>query len=438
LPSYKWRFNGTDIPGATNASYPIASADPTNAGSYTVVVSNSINSVTSAPAVLTVSTTNLQLYETNLVVVRVGDGAQTLTTSGNSVFLDQFTRNGTYVNTIFIPDTGAAALIESGPDLAGSTLTGTELTRSANKRLMTLSGYNVALGNTNALQNTLSTDVPRGIVTIDSNSQITLAVADTNAYSNALFRGATTDGTNNFWGSANIEGTWYFGLNSTSALIQTSFANTRSVDIFNGNLYTLASASGANGLLKFTGLPTTDQGAVPNILSGFSSTVTTDFAVDPTDTIIYVTVGSSIQKWQFDGSIWTLSYTLSSGFTDQARYLAADFSGATPVLYVTTSAAIGGGNRLMMLVDTNSSATAVPLVSSGPNQLLKGIRFGPSGLVTRPTLSYSREGNNLILTWSGPFTLVGATNVLGPYVDVSATSPYTNNVAPRFFGLRKN
>src|SRR5262249_8361109 len=161
-----------------------------------------------------------------------------------------------------------------------------------------------------------------------------------------------TDGANNFWGSGNIEGTWYFGTNSPAALVQTTFLNTRSVDIFNGNLYTLASASGANGLIKFTGLPTTSQ-TVANILSGFSSVTTTDLAVDPTDTLIYVTAGATVQKWQFDGSsTWTNAYSLSNGFIEQARYLTVDFSGPAPVLYVTTADSGSGMNRLVSIVDT--------------------------------------------------------------------------------------
>jgi hypothetical protein len=54
-PSYQWYFNGNAIPGGTNPSYEIESVEVGNAGSYTVVVSNSQGSVTSAAATLVVS-----------------------------------------------------------------------------------------------------------------------------------------------------------------------------------------------------------------------------------------------------------------------------------------------------------------------------------------------------------------------------------------------
>ncbi|MEO5803301.1 MAG: immunoglobulin domain-containing protein, partial [Verrucomicrobiota bacterium] len=53
---YQWRTNGTAIPGATSSTYSIASAQLSNAGNYTVVVTNAVNSVTSSVAVLTVRT----------------------------------------------------------------------------------------------------------------------------------------------------------------------------------------------------------------------------------------------------------------------------------------------------------------------------------------------------------------------------------------------
>ena len=51
---YQWRFNSTNIAGATGTSYTVSGAQLTNSGNYTVVVSNSVSTVTSAVATLTV------------------------------------------------------------------------------------------------------------------------------------------------------------------------------------------------------------------------------------------------------------------------------------------------------------------------------------------------------------------------------------------------
>ncbi len=53
--TYQWYFNGTALGGATAASYTVADAQLSQAGSYTVSVANSNGTVTSAGAVLTVS-----------------------------------------------------------------------------------------------------------------------------------------------------------------------------------------------------------------------------------------------------------------------------------------------------------------------------------------------------------------------------------------------
>ena len=53
-PTYQWKFNGTPLAGATAPTLVISSAQPANEGDYTVVVSNSVNKVTSLSAHLTV------------------------------------------------------------------------------------------------------------------------------------------------------------------------------------------------------------------------------------------------------------------------------------------------------------------------------------------------------------------------------------------------
>lgn len=53
--SYQWNFNGMAINGATGSSYSFSNAQSGNAGSYTVVVSNAMGSLTSSPAMLTVT-----------------------------------------------------------------------------------------------------------------------------------------------------------------------------------------------------------------------------------------------------------------------------------------------------------------------------------------------------------------------------------------------
>ncbi|EEF62611.1 hypothetical protein [Pedosphaera parvula] len=57
-----------------------------------------------------------------------------------------------------------------------------------------------------------------------------------------------------------------------------------------------------------------------------------------------------------------------------------------------------------------------------------------------PTLIYAHNRTNLVLTWTGTFTLQSATSVIGPYTNIpTATSPFTNTFASppmRYFRLR--
>ncbi|HUJ10342.1 MAG TPA: pectinesterase family protein [Verrucomicrobiae bacterium] len=61
--SYQWLKDGTNVVGATSATLNIASADAGDAGVYSVIVSNSAGSVTSASATLTVTLNAFQTWQ---------------------------------------------------------------------------------------------------------------------------------------------------------------------------------------------------------------------------------------------------------------------------------------------------------------------------------------------------------------------------------------
>jgi len=51
---YQWKFNGTNLVGATNTSLPLTNVQTTNVGNYLVIITNVAGSVTSSNAILTV------------------------------------------------------------------------------------------------------------------------------------------------------------------------------------------------------------------------------------------------------------------------------------------------------------------------------------------------------------------------------------------------
>ncbi len=68
--AYQWRLNGTNLAGATSATLILTNVTPTQAGAYTVRVSNSFNAMTSDPATLTVAAPPVLLsHPTNQVVL---------------------------------------------------------------------------------------------------------------------------------------------------------------------------------------------------------------------------------------------------------------------------------------------------------------------------------------------------------------------------------
>jgi sugar lactone lactonase YvrE len=107
--SYQWNFNGTAIPGATSASYTVSNAQASDAGTYSVTVTDTDGSITSAGANLSVNTgantTRLINISTRAMVgtganilipgfVVTGSGTETLLIRADGPSLTKFSVTG--------------------------------------------------------------------------------------------------------------------------------------------------------------------------------------------------------------------------------------------------------------------------------------------------------------------------------------------------------
>jgi hypothetical protein len=335
----------------------------------------------------------------NLAVLRVGDGTESLSSHGNSVFIDQFTPSGTLVGSIAIPDNATNALLVSG-----SASSEGALGCSPDGRLLIFAGYNIAFTNSSSsLADASSTNAPRVLGIVDVAGTFVLVGVTTNQYSGNNIRSGTTDGRGNYWGaganSAN-NGTFYFGSGPTST-IQTNVANSIVIQDLGGNLY-FSTAKTTPGIWKIPGTPVVSATAAVFLSAGskaspyafaFNSDFTTAYIAD--DTLKGV---GGIQRWDFNGSAWAMTYAFTSLTNIGARGVAVDFSGAHPVIYATT--AENSTNRLVSITDTGATATATTLATARVNQLFRGLSLAPNAGLAPQFFNAATATNGFVLSWT--------------------------------------
>ena len=96
--TYQWRKDGTNIAGATSASYTIPSASAANAASYSVVVTNVVGSVTSNTATLTVNTPLTITSQPVGLIKNTGATASfSITATGTTPITYQWRKDGTAI-----------------------------------------------------------------------------------------------------------------------------------------------------------------------------------------------------------------------------------------------------------------------------------------------------------------------------------------------------
>lgn len=411
----------TDAGGNSEFSANLAATSPGEWATATATDSSGNTSEFSKAVQLGVfNPGSVALSSSNLVVLRVGDGLQTLTTSGNSAFLDRFTTAGELLNTVAIPDGGSNAVV-----MSGSSFVEGYLTRSLDGSRLCFAAYGTNVGS--GINVTTSTNVPRAVVTFDAASTYDPAVVTKYDYAGVNFRSAATDGTNNFWGAGSTGGTVYLGNNAPHAVVQNSKPNDRVVQVFNGSLF-MASASsagdGLTGIYRFSGLPRTTVGLpAPMVFTNTFNTNTfagiNDFAINPAGTIVYFAddrdltpLEGGIQRWDFNPgqNVWINSYHLTNGLgASWVSHLEVDWSGPNPVLYATTKES--SQNRLIKVTDAGPDSLINVLAVAGTNQIFRGVKFGP--VTAAPFVATQPQNRTNLAGTSATFTL--AAGGTGPF-----------------------
>jgi hypothetical protein len=356
-----------------------------------------------------------QFLPGNLALLRVGDGTKSLSSHGDPVFLDQFSTNGSFLNSIAVPANTTNALI-----LSGSASSEGGLTRSADGRLLLLAGYHIALTNSaSSLAGSSSTSVPRALGALDTAGAFSLVAVTTNEYSKNNIRSGASDGRGNYWGAGANSGTFYFG-DGAPAPVQTNVANTRIIQEFGSNLY-FSSSSGTPGIWRISGTPIASNGPPSLVLAPGATGSPYGFALNPAFTIAYVADDTlagqgGVQRWDFASGSWALSYVFAGLTNAGARGLEADFSGAYPVLYATT--AESEANRLVTLIDAGPDSPVLTLVTAGPNQLYRGLAFTPDADIVPHIFNAARTPDSFRLSWTAligrSYTLESADNLTSP------------------------
>ncbi|MBO0698761.1 MAG: cadherin domain-containing protein, partial [Zavarzinella sp.] len=326
----------------------------------------------------------------DVVIYRTGDGTTTLGSTGNAVFLDEYSPTGTLVQSISMPTTVSGAnkqLIAVGNATAEGLMT-----RSADGGYLLLGGYAANLGGSTGLAGSSPATIPRtiGRVGADGSVDTSLALNDLPAGAGAVRGVASVDG-NQVWVSTTSSGVWYapYSPGATSTQMSTTVTTMRYVNVFNGQLYTSENSGSFRLSTVGTGLPTTSGQTVTN-LPGFPTTgspygfffADLDAGVPGVDTLYYAddtnTDGvGGIWKYSLVGGTWTSNGHVGT-FSDAYRGLTGTVTGTSVTLFATRK-----GSELVSLVDSsgyNGALTAAPsaaLATAGTNKAFRGVAMAP-------------------------------------------------------------
>jgi hypothetical protein len=307
----------------------------------------------------------------DLAVLQVGDGNFPLSSAASALFIDEFTTAGTAVQQIALPNDKAIGL-----SLSGTASSEGALTLSSDHTALTFAGYVSEAGIIGISSSKANTNRAVGVLS-SAGTFTRVATGSSLAFNQNNVRSAVSDG-QNYWmagassGSGNPNGgVWFSASGGVPSQVQAG--NFRNLNIVNGSLY-FSTGAGTPGIYKYSALP--NGTAASSLVFGIPSGSPYDFAFSPDGNTAYVADdGAGLEKWQFNGTLWSEAYTLvltNSG----VRQIAVDFSGANAVIYATTTGV--SANQIVTITDTGAGSQYTVLATASANTVFRGIDFTPT------------------------------------------------------------
>ena len=318
----------------------------------------------------------------NAVVVRVGDGAATLSAAAAPVSLLEFTSaGGAPVSTLTLNNSATGLRLTT----TGNSTTEGALFRTADGLQLSIAGYDAAA----ATAAVTGTGIGRSVATVDVSRTPTVQAAPATLSNNGNHRSAASAGTG-FYSATSSGGMQYYTIPGTATQLSTTPTNVRVVGIYGGQLY-VTSMSGSNvGLNTIgTGTPTTSGQTTTLIAQPGATTASSPYGFvlldqSATETgfdVAYIaddraSAAGGVYKFSKVGGVWTANSFISSALG--TRYLAARLTGTGVELYVATAGALytfsdnsGYNTAPTVTFPTASIATA------GTNYGFRGVAFAP-------------------------------------------------------------
>jgi hypothetical protein len=328
-----------------------------------------IQTLTATVALLSLAAVaQAQFTAGDLAVLRVGDGSTTLASSAGPISLLDLTTVGSVQSTVNIPS-GSGGL-----QISGSATSEGQLVLNADDQSFTVAGYVPPFGGSGSLSGRTAANAPRGYATVNYNGTVSAVTTLTGTYSGQNIRSGFVSGSSLWFtgsGTGSGSGLVYYNGTSSSTI---QGVNSRVLGYYGGSLY-YSTSSGTQGIYKYSGLPISAMTATA-VLTGVAGQGTSpyDFALAPDGNTLYVADNAlGVQKFTFDGSIWTFDYNFTDSVStaDKAYGLAVDFSGTDPILYWTSP------TDIWKATDAGAGTAGTSILSAGANYAFRGLEVVP-------------------------------------------------------------